>query len=218
MAIITWRPFPHLLYSLRTIWVGLQIVTISQYWRVHSSKPHHIGITGDPPLCRSCAIIFSTSQDLTRKKGLLSLSFNRLKASAGLGCTLCSMLYNAEWTPRCRDRKDLPMSQKIRDLSNPPDHFKWILQRSEETISLSDQRETGCFVLHVNATSKLAEEAHGEWWIIDLLLVPENNMSLLSQKPTKNLTNMVRYRIYDAQGSFSCHVARVCFRHRSRVD
>jgi hypothetical protein len=185
MAIITWRPFPHLLYSLRAIWDGLQILTISEYWRVHSSKPHHIGITGDPPLCRSCGIIFSTSQDLTRKKRLLSLSFNRLKASAGLGCIVCSMLYNAEWTPLCRDRKDLPMSQKIRDLANPPDHFRWIIQRSEETISLSDQRETGCFVLHVEATSALAE-AGGEWWQIDLLLVPENGISLLSQELTNN--------------------------------
>ena len=185
MVLIKWRPFPHILYSLKTIWDGLQIVTISKYWRLHSSMPHHIGITGDPPLCRSCAIIFSTSQDLTAKKRLLSLSFNRLKASAGLGCIVCSMLYNGEWIPRCRDRKDSPMSQKIRDLANPPDHFKWIIKRSEETISLSDKREAGYFVLHVKATSKVVNTSE-EWWDIDLLLVPGNGISPSSQKLTNN--------------------------------
>jgi hypothetical protein len=133
MALIKWRPFPHFLYSLKTIWDGLQVVTICQYRRLYSSKPHHIGITGDPPLCRSCASIFSTSQDLTAKERLLSLSFNRLKASAGLGCILYSILYNTEWTPSSRDRKDLPMSQKIRDLANPPDHLRWRIVGSRFT-------------------------------------------------------------------------------------
>lgn len=181
MAPIKWRPLPHVLYYLKTIWDGLQIVTIGQYRRLHSSKPHHIGITGDPPLCRNCASIFSTSQDFTVKRRLLSLSFNRIEASAGLGCAVCSILYNADWTPRSRDRKNLPMSQKIRDLASPPDHFRWIIQRSEETTSLSDQREAGCFVLHIEATFALVK-ADGESWAIDLLLVPENGISLLIQR------------------------------------
>jgi hypothetical protein len=93
-----------------------------------------------PELCK----YFLDSPRLNREKAFAILSFYRLEASAELGCTVCSILYNAEWAPRSRDRKNLPMSQKIRDLANPPDHLRWMIQRSEETTSFSDQRFTPC--------------------------------------------------------------------------
>ena len=192
-------------------------MSVGQYWRLHSSKPHHIGISGDPPLCRSCASIFSASQDLIAKKRLLSLSFNRLKASARLGCILCSMLYNAQWTPISRDRKDLPMSQKIRDLASPPDHLRCIIERSEETASFSHQREAECLVLHVTATLASVKD-NGDFWVIDLLLVPENGISLISQKLASDWLIFVRDIIYDAQGGLSCDFTRVRFRCRSCMD
>jgi hypothetical protein len=81
-----------------------------------SNLPEDIRVRGDPPLCRFCKKLLRNRDAQQDMQGS-----ERLRASAGLGCYVCSLLFNAEWylTDRGEGKKrsSVPPQIKLNDTS-----------------------------------------------------------------------------------------------------
>ena len=89
-----------------------------------STLPEDIRVRGDPPLCRNCTTLLrnrDADQDFQTS--------DRLRASAALGCYVCSLLFNGEWYLTRRgegiERSSVPPQIKLKDTPIPISVIKY---------------------------------------------------------------------------------------------
>ena len=85
-----------------------------------------------------------------------------------MGCYLCRILYNAEWTPRseCR-REKLPLVEHIKDLTSPPQMFTCRVNREA-----AEEARGGYFLEALG----FIYGSETQIWQLKLLLVQENGI------------------------------------------
>ena len=132
--------------------------------RFESLEPDHIGVGEDPPLCRNCLYALCRPQKVDVQSDLVDISkcFDRIKASAKLGCYLCSMMYYGDWSLRSAHHSDLTLKQKLSDINPRPDLFFCKLA----------QREEGTKTFHVEATAAYSENLGQLWEFKNIVLIP----------------------------------------------
>lgn len=149
---------------------GAKLIMTGQLWtlieRFESVDPAHIGVGQDPPLCRNCIVALLKPQD-NGDETEIARSFSRLKASAELGCYLCSILYNGTWTPLDPQNLDLPLTQKLADINHPPDLFSYRIDPAEDEYG----EATGRF--RVEAIAALSDDLTKAWQLKSIILIPE---------------------------------------------
>lgn len=149
---------------------GAKLIITGQLWsiieRLESVDPAHIGVAQDPPLCRNCIVALLKPQDIDEVTEI-ARSFSRLKASAELGCYLCSILYSGAWTPLDSQNSDLPLTQKLLDIDHPPDLFSCRIDLAED----EDGEESGHF--RVEATAAHSDDLRKVWQLKSIILIPE---------------------------------------------
>lgn len=121
---------------------------IPQVARVHSPDPRDIGVAGDPPLCRACALIFSDFRNSIDVENLLSLNAERLKVSVELGCYLCTLYYNAEWTAMSPKRTEALAPQRYKDINPIPNAVVSAMLKSMQ------HEQPGCLDLYLGAIDR----------------------------------------------------------------
>jgi hypothetical protein len=145
---------------------------------IYSPIPKHIGVAGDPPLCRACAYLFSQSYTIGEQGGMMALNRKRLRTAAELGCYICVILYNAECNPYGLWQPDTPLVQRIRDVTvgRKLTDFSFWMSREREKVP------SGCFNLNFNiGTDKMwlgvgIPFGHLDIWRLSLKLVPEKGV------------------------------------------
>ena len=136
-------------------------------WRLfYSTSSRHIDVTGNPPLCRACAQIVSEVQKF-REWPLLCRNFARLRASAALGCYVCRILYNAEWTRSALVNSERQtFRQRLKDINPHLTEIRYqFVHRSRNHFT------TECFCLKISAFDYKKRDL--DVWELELLLVPE---------------------------------------------
>jgi hypothetical protein len=132
-----------------------------------STDPDHIGVSEDPPLCRNCKKALCKPQvlgEVTEIAGMVE----RVKASAFLGCYLCSVMYNGDWMPL--GSTDPSRGGKLSDLEPPPDLFECSL------FQIGDQKEKGSLHVRVTAvTFPEGTEKERRWYLTTIPLFPEDS-------------------------------------------
>jgi hypothetical protein len=149
---------------------GAKLIITGQLWslieRFESVDPAHIGVAQDPPLCRNCTAALLKPQD-NGDETEIARSFSRLQASAELGCYLCSILYSGAWTPLDSQNLDLPLTQKLADMNNPPDLFSCRIVLAEDEYGEASGR------FRVEAVAALSDDLRKAWQLKSIILIPE---------------------------------------------
>jgi len=146
-------------------WVSSHVdsVTVDAMRMVYTGTDDRV-LSGDPPLCQLCSHIFS--KPMKMKKTIMFSQAVNLKASAEIGCYLCSLLYEVVWIPRSGRRQEMVQPQRLKDIEPFPDLFgSWI----DEPYG---DEHPGCFELFFIGT--FSKNTSGDLWQVKLLLVPEN--------------------------------------------
>lgn len=142
---------------------------------VHSPKPKHVGVAGDPPLCRACAYLLSQSYTIDEQGPMMALNWKRLRISAQLGCYICDILYNAECNPYGLWQSDTPLVKRMRDVAadgRSANFSFWVGSVIEDVPS-------GCFGFNFNISTEKTwlgvEIPFGrlDVWRLSLKIVPE---------------------------------------------
>jgi hypothetical protein len=132
-----------------------------------STDPDHIGVGEDPPLCRNCKEALCKPQVLGEVTDIAGM-VERVKASAFLGCYLCSVMYNGDWMPL--GSTDPSRGGKLSDLEPPPDLFECTL------LQIGDQKEKGFLHIRVTAvTFPTGTEKERHWYLPIIPLFPEDS-------------------------------------------
>lgn len=162
------KKFKAFIDSLDTAYEATKLVVTGRLWseieQLESVDPEHIGVSQDQSLCRNCTLALTKPQDLEEYTDI-SRSLARLEASATLGCFLCSILYNADWTPLDSNRSDLSLTEKLGDMKPPPQLFSCNIHQTEE------EAESGCY--HIEATAGKVEDLERIWKFSNIMLIPE---------------------------------------------
>jgi hypothetical protein len=107
-----------------------------------STDPGHIRVGEDPPLCHNCKEALCKPQVLGEVTDIAG-TVDRVKASALLGCYLCSVIYNGDWMPL--GSTDLDRGGKLPNLEPPPDLFECSL------FQVDEEKKNGSLHIRVGA-------------------------------------------------------------------
>jgi hypothetical protein len=170
--------------SVQTTWGATKATIKGQLMsdderRWESTDPRHIGLSQGPPLCRNCIETICRSQDLGRQNPdtIIAHTFARLRASAKLGCYLCSVLLDAEWTVDLTSESKAVVTRKLTDMNPPPNFF--VCKITESTEHVED-----IFVLDASANTwaEIEQKFTQYWKLNDILLLPKEGQ-LYSPSP-----------------------------------
>jgi hypothetical protein len=160
--------------SLGTALFGAKLVLTGQLWptieRFESVDPAHIGIAPNVPLCRNCALALIEPQDIGGYAEIAH-SFARVKASADLGCYLCSILCNGMWTRLASLDTYLPFTQKLSDIDPPPDLYSCRLDIADDDGG--EER----ILFQVGASAARSGDLTKVWQLKGVILMPEEGES-----------------------------------------
>lgn len=159
--------------------------------QIHSPNSEDIGVSGNPPLCRRCTLVFDKIHELptTDSWEVLLCNFQRLKASAKLGCYLCRILYHAKWAVRSAGRSSTPITENLERYGQDLRFIRYRLSEPKSWIA------EPCCRLSFMALSDRIKDI----WNYELLLVPENagRFTLAPATICLKLTQISRYTVDD---------------------
>jgi hypothetical protein len=150
----------------------------------YSPHPKHIGIAGDPPLCRACAFLLSQPHSVVQLGKATTLNGERLRKSAGLGCYICSILYNAEWNPVGMWGSNTPSMKRMKDITTgkEPTEIIYNIARTGEEI------QSGCF--HLEVVVNMEKLWLGLKWPLNRLDIWRLSLKLLPEKGNSWVSTM----------------------------
>jgi hypothetical protein len=168
------KRFKALKSSVQTTWGATKATIKGQLMsdnerRWESKDPQHIVLSQDQPLCRNCIEAICRPQDLGQNPHtIIACSFARLRASADLGCYLCSLLLDAEWTVDLTSGSKAVVTRKLKDMNPPPNFFICKIKESREYVA-------GVFVLDASANTweEIGKTFTQYWRLNTVLLLPK---------------------------------------------
>jgi hypothetical protein len=135
--------------------------------RIHSADPRDIGVEGDPPVCRACSRIFSKAGKSPGLETILSMNLDRLKKSIELGCYICTLYFNAVWSPFSSKRTEPLAAQRLKDIIPIPNLVIGYIEKSFQSL------QPGCLDLCLVAVDQANKS---DVWFLRLVLFPEKGI------------------------------------------